>query len=113
MRAIGTVGLSFGKAKSSGSPSRGHRRGGCRRTHKGGDNMLSRNDRIAKQLGITAGQVLLLKSARALTNEALEQLPAHTLRRALRRLDYSDMPGEREWFKHLQHRTVGPMLEML
>jgi hypothetical protein len=71
--------------------------------------MPSHNERIAKQLGLTVGQVQLLKSARTLTNETLEQLPEHTLRRTLRRLDYSDMPGEREWFKHLQHRTDGPI----
>ena len=69
--------------------------------------MPTRIERLARQLGLTVGQVQFLKSGRALTNQALAQLPPQKLRRALRRLDYSDMPGEREWFKHLQSRTDG------
>src|SRR5437016_13839816 len=69
--------------------------------------MVTRDERLSKLRGLTVGQMRLLQSARIPTAEGVEKLPEGTLRRALRRLDYSDMPGEREWFRRLQQRTDG------
>lgn len=59
---------------------------------------------IAKARGLTTGQVYLLATRRNLSHEALRKLPEEVLQRAVRRLDYPDLPRAREAFRLLQQR---------
>src|SRR5215831_8461577 len=58
--------------------------------------------RVAEALGLTVGQVERLQEVRSLSGEDLRRLPEATLQRAIRRLDYPDLPRAREAFRRLQ-----------
>jgi hypothetical protein len=71
-------------------------------------------EQIAQERNLTVGQAQRLRSTRGLTNEALSQVPDSVLRRALRRLEYPDLPREREAFLRLQEENERPsFLRML
>jgi len=59
------------------------------------------DDDIARQRGLTPGQVRALRLTRGLGQRALERLPENALRRAVRRLDFPDFPRAREAFRRL------------
>jgi len=63
------------------------------------------DEQIAEARNLTGGQVQRLRSTRGLTNEALSHAPDNVLRRALRRLEYPDLPREREAFLRLQEEN--------
>jgi len=73
--------------------------------------MASNDQRLSKLRGLTVGQLQMLRQARLPTTEGIEKMPDYTMRRTLKRLEYSDMPGEREWYRRLQHRTDGGRTE--
>jgi photosystem II stability/assembly factor-like uncharacterized protein len=60
---------------------------------------------VAKLRGLTVGQVQVLKTRRGLTTQALTKIPEETLKRAVRRLDYTDLARARENFRMLQSRN--------
>jgi photosystem II stability/assembly factor-like uncharacterized protein len=60
---------------------------------------------IAQARNLTVGQVQRIRSTRGLTNEALSQVPDNVLRRALRRVEYPDLPRRREAFLKLQEEN--------
>src|SRR5437762_13894862 len=60
--------------------------------------------RVAKARKLTIGQVQLLQTRRGLSPEALRKVPEKVLQRAIRRLDYPDLPRAREAFRLLQER---------
>jgi photosystem II stability/assembly factor-like uncharacterized protein len=62
-------------------------------------------EQIAQERNLTVGQARRLRSTRGLTNEALSQVPDSVLRRALRRLEYPDLPRAREAFLGLQEEN--------
>src|SRR5215217_550639 len=62
-------------------------------------------EQIAQERNLTVGQARRLRSTRGLTNEALSQVPDSVLRRALRRLEYPDLPRAREAFLGLQEKN--------
>jgi len=62
-------------------------------------------EQIAQERNLTVGQAQRLRSTRGLTNEALSQVPDSVLRRALQRLEYPDLPREREAFLRLQEEN--------
>jgi photosystem II stability/assembly factor-like uncharacterized protein len=71
----------------------------------GAERPISSGDRlVAKARSLTVGQVQQLQARRGLTNEALKKVPEEVLQRAVRRLDYPDLPREREAFRLLQER---------
>src|SRR5215218_8981362 len=67
------------------------------------------NDRTDEQVeearNLTVGQIQRLRSTRGLTNETLSFVPDNVLRRNLLRLDYPDLPREREAFLKLQEKN--------
>jgi len=60
---------------------------------------------VAKKRNLTVGQVKLLQARRGLTNEALRKVSDKVLQRAVRRLDYPDLPRAREAFRLLQEKS--------
>ena len=60
--------------------------------------------RVAKTRNLTVGQVEALRTRRGLTPGAIRKVPAKVLQRAIRRLDYPDLPRAREAFRLLQER---------
>jgi len=72
--------------------------------------VTSAERRAAKAVGLTVGQVQLLQERRGLSLQALKQLPEKTLRRAVRRLDYPDLPRAREAFRLLQEKNESGVL---
>jgi hypothetical protein len=65
---------------------------------------MTTNDGSSYPRGLNAEQVRLLHETRGLTPEGIDVLPESALRRALRRLEYPDMPRAREAFRLLQKR---------
>jgi ligand-binding sensor domain-containing protein len=67
---------------------------------------------LAHAKRISVDQVRLLRTSRGATNETLQELPAPAVRRALRRLNYPDLPRVRANFRLDQERgddgTVPP-----
>lgn len=61
--------------------------------------------RAAKARALTVGQVQLLQMRRGLTATAVRTMPEPALRRAVRRLDYPDLPRAREALRLLQARA--------
>jgi photosystem II stability/assembly factor-like uncharacterized protein len=64
--------------------------------------MAKSNRQLARERGITSEQVRILREVRCLSRAAIEVMPVQTLRRAVRRLDYPDMPQARGAFRLLQ-----------
>jgi photosystem II stability/assembly factor-like uncharacterized protein len=60
---------------------------------------------VAKLRGLTVGQVQVLKTRRGLSTQALTKIPEESLKRAVRRLDYTDLARARENFRMLQSRN--------
>jgi hypothetical protein len=60
--------------------------------------------RLAQQLGVSPEDVELLHRLRGLTQQAIQGLPQKVLQRALRRLDFPDMPRARHAFRVTQVR---------
>jgi hypothetical protein len=59
---------------------------------------------LARAKNISVEQLRMLRHTRGATNDSLEGLPEPALRRALRRIDYPDMPRAREMFRLEQER---------
>jgi hypothetical protein len=59
---------------------------------------------VAKLRGLTVGQVQTLQVRRGLSTQALKKIPEETLKRAVRRLDYTDLARAREYFRLIQCR---------
>ena len=59
---------------------------------------------LARAKNISVEQLRMLRQSRGATNDSLEGLPEPALRRALRRIDYPDMPRARELFRREQAR---------
>src|ERR687884_551234 len=57
---------------------------------------------VARSRGLTDAQGERLRQTRGLTADGLERIPDRALRRALRRLDYPDLPNARESFRRRQ-----------
>ncbi|MFC9292592.1 WD40/YVTN/BNR-like repeat-containing protein [Streptomyces sp. NPDC057011] len=74
--------------------------------------MAMSDKQLAEAKHITVEQVRLLRESRGTTNATLESLPEARMQRALRRLNYPDMPAARERFRLAQERgddgTVAP-----
>lgn len=66
--------------------------------------MAISNDELARRKGISVEQVQLLRESRGATNDTLAGLSQPAVRRALRRLNYPDMPRARLAFRALQFR---------
>src|SRR5215218_19005 len=62
------------------------------------------NRRVAKTRNLTVGQVEALRTRRGLTPDAIRKVSDKVLQRAVRRLDYPDLPRARETFRVLQER---------
>lgn len=60
--------------------------------------------RVATARRLTVGQVQMLQAKRGFTVKALELVPQKVLQRAVRRLDYPDLPRAREAFRLLQEK---------
>jgi hypothetical protein len=60
------------------------------------------DDELARQLGVSAAQIEQLRLSRGATSDTLEYLPSAALRRAIRRLDYPDLPLLRARFRLAQ-----------
>jgi hypothetical protein len=69
--------------------------------------MTSNDAGLADSRGINAHQLGMLRRTRGMTSAAVEAIPEATLRRALRRLDYPDLPRAREAFRLVQGRDAG------
>jgi hypothetical protein len=65
---------------------------------------MTTNDGPSYPRGLNAEQAQLLHETRGLTSAALEAIPETSLRRALRRLEYPDMPRAREVYRLVQGR---------
>ncbi|HEX8142853.1 MAG TPA: hypothetical protein VF553_09675 [Pyrinomonadaceae bacterium] len=66
---------------------------------------VSAQDRkTARSRSLTIGQVQMLQARRGMSNEALRKIPEEILQRAVRRLDYPDLPRAREAFRLLQEQ---------
>ena len=65
---------------------------------------MASDDEVAKKRGINAEQVRVLRQARGLSDEALEKISPARLHRAVRRLDYPDLPRARQAFRLLQSK---------
>ena len=59
---------------------------------------------LATGRGITVEQVQTLRQTRGLTSAGIEAIPESALARALRRLEYPDMPRARDLYRRLQAR---------
>ncbi|MCZ0982125.1 hypothetical protein O1L60_33285 [Streptomyces diastatochromogenes] len=74
--------------------------------------MTLSDEQLAQAKDISVEQVRLLRRSRGATNETLDGLPVTAVRRALRRLDYPDLPNARVLFRYEQERgddgTVPP-----
>ncbi len=57
------------------------------------------DDRLAKQRNISVEQVHVLREMRGLTDEGIELLPQKTLQKSMLRIDYPDMPRQRQAFR--------------
>jgi hypothetical protein len=66
--------------------------------------MAMSDEELARARAITVEQVRLLRQVRGLPAEAIEIMPELTLRRAMRRLEYPDLAGQRAAFRLLQQR---------
>ena len=62
------------------------------------------DEQVAQRRGLTVGQVKQLQITRGFSNTAIAALPDPMLRRAVRRLEYPDLPRAREAFRLLQER---------
>jgi len=62
------------------------------------------DEQIAESTGLTAGQVQQLKAARGFSAATLTRLPQPVVRRAVRRLEYPDLPRLRAAFRLRQSR---------
>ncbi|MDQ3196040.1 MAG: hypothetical protein ACR2FI_02795 [Burkholderiales bacterium] len=67
--------------------------------------MALSDERLAKEKNISVEQVRLLRQSRGTTNETLEQLPENAVRRAVRRLNYPDLPRARHAFRVAQAKS--------
>src|SRR5215211_1753655 len=66
--------------------------------------MAISDEELARAKGISVEQVRLLRQSRGSSNETLAYLPDQKLRRALRRLNYPDLPRARQAFRAKQAR---------
>ena len=66
--------------------------------------MAMSDDELAQARGIAVEQVRLLRRVRGLPAEAIEVMPDMKLMRAVRRLEYPDLAGQRAAFRLLQQR---------
>ncbi|MFF0427170.1 WD40/YVTN/BNR-like repeat-containing protein [Streptomyces sp. NPDC004520] len=77
--------------------------------------MTLSDEQLAQAKDISVEQVRLLRRSRGATNETLDGLPVTAVRRALRRLDYPDLPNARVLFRYEQERgddgTVPPQAQ--
>jgi photosystem II stability/assembly factor-like uncharacterized protein len=62
------------------------------------------DEQLGSERGLTAAQVQRLQITRGITAQGLRAIPDEALRRALRRLEYPDMPRARESFRRLQQQ---------
>jgi photosystem II stability/assembly factor-like uncharacterized protein len=62
------------------------------------------DEELARAKEISVDQVRLLRASRGATNDTLRELPAPGVRRALRRLNYPDLPRARATFRLEQER---------
>src|SRR3954468_7095204 len=62
---------------------------------------------LARAKSTSVEQVGLLRATRGATNDTLEGLPEAALRRAVRRIDYPDLPRARAEFRFLQETDDG------
>ena len=69
-----------------------------------GDVMAISDEELARAKKIRVEQVPLLRRSRGVTNETLQRLPDAAVRRALRRLNYPDLPNARWLFRLDQER---------
>ena len=63
---------------------------------------------LAQNRGISVEQLEMLRDTRGLTDEAIEKLPQPALMRSLRRVDYPDMPRQRQLFRLAQSGAYTP-----
>ncbi|MDQ0828363.1 photosystem II stability/assembly factor-like uncharacterized protein [Streptomyces achromogenes] len=66
--------------------------------------MAISDEELARAKEIRVEQVPLLRRSRGVTNETLQRLPDAAVRRALRRLNYPDLPNARRLFRLDQER---------
>lgn len=91
--------------KSGGRAAAATRRAALKVEAAGGELPVTSGDRlVAKARSLTLGQVQQLQTKRGLSNEALRKVSEETLQRAVRRLDYPDLPRAREAFRLLQEK---------
>src|SRR6266851_2850184 len=92
--------------KASRKQTRGARKRGVSvgRATETGPASTAADRRVAQARGLNTGQVQLLQAHRGLSHDALRKIPESVLRRAVRRLDYPDLPRARESFRLLQER---------
>ncbi|MFF2509239.1 WD40/YVTN/BNR-like repeat-containing protein [Streptomyces sp. NPDC058067] len=67
--------------------------------------MAISDEQLAQAKNIRVEQVQLLRRSRGATNETLQGLPDTAIRRALRRLNYPDLPNARRLFRLEQERS--------
>jgi hypothetical protein len=65
---------------------------------------LNADEGLASSRGISVEQVQTLRQSRGLTSAGIEAIPEAALARALRRLEYPDMPRARDLYRRLQAR---------
>src|SRR3954447_157293 len=65
---------------------------------------LNADEGLATSRGISVEQVQTLRRTRGLTSAGIESIPAPALARALRRLEYPDLPRARDLYRRLQAR---------
>ena len=66
--------------------------------------MTSNDEGLADGRAISVEQVRTLRQTRGLTSAGIEAIPEPTLARALRRLEYPDLPRARETYRQVQAR---------
>lgn len=67
--------------------------------------MAISDEELASAKNISVTQVMLLRQTRGTTNDTLDQVPEGAIRRAIRRLNYPDMPRARQEFRAAQARN--------
>jgi photosystem II stability/assembly factor-like uncharacterized protein len=68
------------------------------------DDMKPADKKVAEKLGVSVEQVKRLQTQRAMSNHALDVLPANKLQRAVLRLEYPDLPRQRAAFLALRQK---------
>src|SRR5258707_12699634 len=59
---------------------------------------------VGKKVGLPEEQILRLQAQRGLSYDSLEKMPPKKLARAVKRLEYPDLPRQRVEFRLLQQR---------